>query len=302
MDNFKILPEAIVVEIKNFLKQKKSEYKISESFVNPILRDDIFVLLEDHSIVVYYPLHDEDNYGFHVTRTLCNKKVEFVYINTKHGLSNQIFTAGHELGHIWELDKHLVDALRVNLSVDDLEERVMNRFAAELLAPQEVFINYLVKYANDIPRITQTADNSYSLEPSALMQLVVELMNQFMLPYKTIVLRLLELGVLQEELVDALLDVELRDGVLNAIVNEVIMASGYSKMINSTDVKVIKGRDVESLFDILATAEAQTVIDNTIIQSVRRDFGYAEPISANALPDFPSPSIRMNRGGKTDDN
>jgi len=297
MDSFEMLPEHIVSEIKKFLEGKKEEYKISDNFENPILRDDVFVLLEAHSVVVYFPLEDEGNYGFHVTRTLRNKKVEFVYINTAQPLSNQIFTAGHELGHIWELDKFLSEKLEIDLAIDDLGERAMNRFAAELMAPPEVFINYLYKLVRDIPHEKQASNNSYSFELPDFIQLIIELMNKFMLPYKTIILRLLELNEIPPNLATALLDDGVRKAGVDDFISKAITASGYSKITKSTNIKVIKGKEGESFSDILNTAERMSVVDDSIIQSVRSDFEYYASVLADSFSGVPMPSITMNQEG-----
>lgn len=70
---------------------------------NTAIRDSIFDILENECTVIYYPLENEKNRGFHIKKIVKNELKDFVYINTAKPIAEQIFAAAHEFGHIWEV-------------------------------------------------------------------------------------------------------------------------------------------------------------------------------------------------------
>ena len=77
--------------------------KVRRDYVlnNMVIRDDIFGILEKHCTVVYYPIENEINCGFHTKRFVKDRLGDFVYINTAKPVAEQVFAAVHELGHVW---------------------------------------------------------------------------------------------------------------------------------------------------------------------------------------------------------
>jgi len=129
-----------VIAIQEFVDSKDNLIK-NDSF-NVLLRDDIFRLLDNQDcIVVYYPLdEDEENNGFHVEHPVKGELKHFVFINTAQYKEKQIFTAAHELGHIWDIIGYMnTNGFTGN---EEWKEHVINRFAAELLMPEREFIKY----------------------------------------------------------------------------------------------------------------------------------------------------------------
>lgn len=61
MTRIESLPNSVVTEIKNFIIYKKIQ-------TAPLIKDDVFNLLEQHCTVLYYPQEDEENDGCHVLR------------------------------------------------------------------------------------------------------------------------------------------------------------------------------------------------------------------------------------------
>ncbi len=80
-----------------------SRIKKEYAFSNDAIKDGIFRLLEKHCTEVYYPLNNEKTRGFHVKRFVKARREDFVFINTANPVSEQIFGAAHELGHVWEV-------------------------------------------------------------------------------------------------------------------------------------------------------------------------------------------------------
>ena len=49
---------------------------------NTAIRDSIFSILENHCTVIYYPMENEKNRGFHIKKIVKDNLEDFVYINT----------------------------------------------------------------------------------------------------------------------------------------------------------------------------------------------------------------------------
>ena len=143
------LPNTVTDSIKEFISQKQIP-------TSPLIRDDIFNILEKYCTVLYFPLKNEENDGCHVQRFVNNQVENFVYINTHKSIEKQIFTAAHELGHILELNLFLKDHCPDYNT--ELEETAMNQFAALVLMPDEIFLsqvkNNFTKYSTESDTIT----------------------------------------------------------------------------------------------------------------------------------------------------
>lgn len=159
---------------------------------NDILGEQVFDILAQYCRVLYYPLEDDDVWGFF-------EKVNgerFVCINTSIDIDKQVFVAAHELYHIWYDDgKKLILA-------EDLEERTIdvpidelkaNRFAAEFLVPES-----LLKREIDLKKIN---------EKTIKVPDIVRLARVFLVPYRTMVKRLYEIRVIDEDKRNRLLTV-----------------------------------------------------------------------------------------------
>ena len=80
---------------------------------------------------------------------------KFVYLNTAKPLEKQIFAAGHELGHLWNVADIIWNAqLEKQFPRKENEEAAMNRFSAELLMPEKTFY----QSASPLLKSYQTAD------------------------------------------------------------------------------------------------------------------------------------------------
>ena len=64
--------------IQNIVDEIKQECIIE----NTAIRDDIFGILENQCTVVYFPIEDQKNRGFHIKKIVHNQLEDFVYINT----------------------------------------------------------------------------------------------------------------------------------------------------------------------------------------------------------------------------
>lgn len=261
-----MLKEEIVIHIKAFLSEKTEELRRSGEYENTILRDDVLTLLEKQSTVVYFPIENEDNFGFHVVRCLDGQEREFIYLNTARPIVEQIFAAGHELGHSWKL-KEYIESKGIQLNLD-LEERVMNRFSAELLAPEDSFMRTSRLLIHEIGTERVLGEKvSYEVSESDLVRVMILLMSKYMLPYKAIVCRFWELGNISEEIAERLLG-EAQD----IFFDEVIQEESLQKLVEPTGRKGIK-----NFPELLKEAEEKQTLPQKTIDAVREAFEYPRP-------------------------
>lgn len=177
--------EEIVSVIQEFITAKKKEKNI----VNEIIRDDVFDILKNECVVLYYALNDSKIEGCHVMKPLNGKMEQFVFVNTTKAVQEQTWTAAHELGHVWKVDAYVKEKLdQPDLDSEDL----VNRFAAELLLPKEIF----VKELND--KLKEYGYKGSYIYTEMMVRLITYLMNYFCTPYKAVIRRFIELGYIEE--------------------------------------------------------------------------------------------------------
>ena len=73
--------------------------------------------------VIYYPLRNEKNCGFHIKKIVGDSLEDFVY----KPMTNQIFVAAHELGHIYMVAENVIRIARYDeflLDEDDKKQYV----------------------------------------------------------------------------------------------------------------------------------------------------------------------------------
>jgi Zn-dependent peptidase ImmA (M78 family) len=190
-----------------------------------------------------------------------------VFINTAQTIEKQVFTAAHELGHIWKVDKYVAEKCHTeNISV----EKIINRFAAELLIPEDIFQkSYKLergKYQNEDGKITV----------GNMMKVIVALMNQFFVPMKAVVFRCVEVGVLSEGKIPLLLGKgTIPQHMITGKIKEIIRDNGYIQFQNPTNKKWILG-----LAELLDQAEKLGTVSPLKIQGLREKFGI-QPEAAN---------------------
>lgn len=180
MDN--ISNDKLIVQmIQKFISQKRGEKHI----VNEVIRDDVFAVLREECIVLFYPLDDKSVEGCHMIKPVNGEMKQFVFIDTAKAVQEQTWTAAHELGHVWQVDGYVKEQL------DQCEwdcESLVNRFAAELLLPEKIFRKVLAH---------QLEEYQYKgpvMSKVMMVRLVTYLMNYFCTPYKAIIRRFSELG------------------------------------------------------------------------------------------------------------
>lgn len=165
-------------KIRQFIVEKLKLHNWSSN----VIGERVFELLRQDCVLLLYPLMDDGIEGCHIIKPIGDEQRQFVFINSRLTIQEQVWTAGHELGHVWKVDQ-VVDGIDA--------EKAANKFAAELLMPRYQF----QKSITDILSKTDASDNKISkLE---FIELVLALMNMFEVPEKAIVRRLVELGYIE---------------------------------------------------------------------------------------------------------
>ena len=234
----------------------KEEYILN----NKIIKDDIFRILEKHCVGVYYPLPDEaKNRGFHIKRFLNGKLTDFVYINTAKPTAEQIFAAAHELGHVWRVADKVWEKLGTDEKLsEEIEEKIVGRFAAELLMPEAEFKKTFWAHINNL-----------GFEPSRirldeLIRIMVMQMSDYMVPYEAVRRRMLETHIVSEE-VNAVLcaDDDLR-------INPII--SAYLNDLNTALDQASGKKTIPGLRDLLDKAETSESVSEYVLSKIKADF------------------------------
>lgn len=175
----------IVSAIQNFIEEKKQK----EGIVNEMVRDDVFSVLEKECKVLYYNLDDSIE-GCHRIKPMNGKMEQFVFINTSKVVQEQVWTAAHELGHVWEVDQFVK---KVVPSCEESCEALVGRFAAEFLMP-ETFFHKEVR-----AKLLELGFEGGKLSGQKMVKLVTYLMNYFGTPYKSVIRRFSEVGYIEKE-------------------------------------------------------------------------------------------------------
>lgn len=212
----------IVVGIKELIEEKKYE----EGIRNEVIRDDVFSVLEKECKVLYYSLDDTIE-GCHILKPLNGKIEQFVFINTSKVVQEQVWTAAHELGHVWQVDRVMKE--RNPLCVEE-NEAIVGRFAAEFLMPDSIFIeevrNKLIEY--DFC--------GESISGHMMVELVTYLMNFFCTPYKSVIRRFVETGFVDEQYeTEYLLCFEKNEALYKKIIRE----NQYTRLEEKKEVYAI---------------------------------------------------------------
>lgn len=250
------LPQEVVNKIQNEVRTIVDRYKI----VNRIVRNDIFEILEKLCVVLRFPLEDEEANGIHVIRCVKGEDKHFVFINTSNGIEKQVYTAAHELGHVWKIDEKVLS--QFDYPCDS--EAIINRFAAELLMPMDIFLKVFAL------KCSERGIKAGQVEEKQLINVVVFLMNTFMVPYKAVVYRIEEVGIIDADNRKKLEECEekYKDYMI-----ECTKAYDYQNIL-----KTDKQKSMSDLYNMLVAAEKRELLSDKKIKYVRELFDYNDGI------------------------
>lgn len=198
-----------------YKKQNKQFEKIndqSKAFAanycgNTIIRDTIFCIVSNYARkrelsleVLRYPFNDDELWAF----TFVKKGTIFLCVNAELPICKQIFATAHELYHIHCYAENinmstitngsLLDSKTFDKAEASQEDLEANAFAGLLLMPDVSLAEQFKIFG--ISKENMNVDD------------VLSLMDLFALPYKAVILRLVETGEITEEKAQTLLQVD----------------------------------------------------------------------------------------------
>jgi Zn-dependent peptidase ImmA (M78 family) len=243
-------------EIEKAIQNIVADIKEQCIIQNTAIRDNIFGILEDKCTVIYYPLKNEKNRGFHIKRVVGDQLEDFVYINTDKPMAEQIFTAAHELGHIFEVAEKVWKMLGYSgMPTEKEEEDITNRFAAELLMPAEAFKKV---YSTNMEEV---GIKNGKIKLDDLIRVIVMQMNTFLVPYEAVRRRLMETALIPKRVADFL---ESKEEIL-LLVN-LLTKYQNSYLEKGTEIKTISG-----IRELIEKAEMKENIDDYLVKRIKRD-------------------------------
>ena len=224
---------------QRYEKIKEIAISFTKEYIgNNILCDHIFSTVETYcrrngfDVQIFrLPIEDEKIWAF----TSIKKGCIFVTINTSLELNKQIFAAAHELYHIYcYIDGDDDDLVNGSILTDEdasdidvaMEEREANAFAALILAP--------LKQVVQQKKIADVDSDSVA----KLIILTIYLMDCFALPYKAMVIKLLECNAIQKAEAKYLLSEE--KNVEAFILSREGLGSRWLKKTNDNNLNAIK--------------------------------------------------------------
>lgn len=246
--------ETVVKAIRSIISDIQEKCIIQ----NTAIRDSIFSILENTCTVIYYPLKDEKNRGFHIKKIVRNELEDFVYINTAKPIVEQIFAAAHEFGHIWEVAEKVWNILGYEgRPTEKEEEDITDWFVAELLMPTEVFREVFFSHMNELGIKTG------KVKLDDLVRVIVLQMNDFMVPYEAVRRRLVETNIMQQDAANYLLS---KDAEVLSLV-AVFTKDRNTYLGRGTGVKTVSG-----IRTLIENAEKQENVDYYLLKKIKKEF------------------------------
>lgn len=248
------LSKAVVEKIIELTDAELKEHGI----VNEIVRDDVFSVLDSHCIILYYPLPEDDINGYHINRMINDKPQEFVFINTANTTEKQVFAAAHELGHVLKVDEKIIKEFDLNSSTE-ISEKIINRFAAELLMPEKIFVDK----ADNILKTLNVKDR---ISIGNMVYLIVCLMNEFLVEFEAIVRRFNELKKISDASRDLLLKLKNIPDFYDEITS-LAKASNFTRLFIKSN-----NRSIKNLKGLVDKANEKQTLTETKIKSILKTF------------------------------
>ena len=176
----------------------------------------------------------------------------------------------------WELDEYERRRLKKDddeihykmISKNELEERIINRFAAELLMPTNEFKKSYYAYIEKL----SLAVNKFKVID--LLRIVVFLMNDYMVPYESVRRRLIETDIIHSETGKLLLD---NETTILPIIN------ALSKDQNTMLDRVTAKKTIPGLRNLLEKAEETGKLSLYTLAKIKKDFDIDEINEVDAI-------------------
>jgi Zn-dependent peptidase ImmA (M78 family) len=255
--------------IKQEVKDIRKQYGLSENI--PIC-DYIFTILKNECILVEWPENEQlDLDGFSTEKVVNGKLQTLVYINTAKNKEKQNFCAAHELGHRHNLESQIRDQFPDEVLTQSVIEDIMNRFAAELMMPEGDFKKRGRKLYS---KCLFCEGNRQFISVKMLMESIIQLMDFYYVPYKSVVLRMSEVGIIAGHTCKYLLKYEQTDDGKN-VIEFCIKGCGITRL-RTPDRKVQYSVPLDGIYDIISDVRISRYMNPNELKEYLKNMGLAE--------------------------
>lgn len=280
----KPLPSEVVHKIQKYIDDKfESGIEIQDG--QPIGSRIFDIIKEKGCVILFFPLDDEEeNDAFLLSQIpmRTRKKIDVVFINTSQTEEKQVFAAAHELGHLLNIPEKVVEDSD-DLDDYDFQERIVNRFAAEFLMPEQDFIHFVR------PQLEKYRKGK-NIRLKDILTITVKTMEYFSVPYDSVVIRMTEVHLADDKvgraLVDGNEDVSIKD--IQSAVTQIIENGPYKNLRF-----ISKHKSIEGLDELLDQADKLPEAPIQKIMRLRKAFELEEKQEA-----FLEQSVEINEAEK----
>lgn len=277
-----VLNEKQIYEVKRLASDTRRSFGI---YPNVPIGNDIKLLLEKKDILLCeYPFPDTNGthtYGNITWFKIDNDTITFIGLNTSSFYDEQIFAIAHEIYHyITQSGKAYTPDMEYE---DKIIEKKADRFAAELLLPEEA----LKAAAIDIISSSDMRDVS----SAKLLRFIARMQCDWWLPFQAIVNRLFEEGFIDESQYEKLYEIDCRneEGVYRRLLKNI--DAEISELLNKRTKTIGVSNSV--IETIISNYEDGFIDDDEFVQTLLmfdkrpEDFGFTMDTEIdNDLIDF----------------
>lgn len=221
--NFIILDEKQIYEVKSLASDTRRLFGV---YPNVPIANDIKLLLENQGIMLCeYPFPDTNGthtYGNITWFKTDNETFTFIGLNTSSFYDEQIFAIAHEIYHY---KTQSGKAYTPDMEYEDkVIEKMADRFAAELLLPDEALKAVVIK--------TIGKADMKGVSEARLLRFIARIQCEWWLPFQAIANRLLEEGFIDESQYNNLYKIDCRneDGMYRRLLKNI--DSEISELLN----------------------------------------------------------------------
>ncbi|MBE5912869.1 MAG: ImmA/IrrE family metallo-endopeptidase [Pseudobutyrivibrio ruminis] len=224
------------------IKSLAKQVRMSFGVVSTSVASDIRRILERRDILICeYPFNDiEKNktYAYLTIITVGTEEYTYIGLNTSIAYDEQLFALAHELYHI-ETKTGLAYSFESDKE-DERVERCADRFAAELLLPEEELKHLVVSEFG--------TDKLRGVPQTRMLRFIASIQCDYWIPYKSIVKRLKEEKYISHEDYEWLYSIDARseDGIYYTILKA--LNEDVANILNRrTETIGISNRGIEYL-------------------------------------------------------
>lgn len=269
MSNDIVLNQKQIYEVKELASDTRQFFGV---YHNVPIGNDIKLLLEKKDILLCeYPFPDiagTHTYGNITWFKIDHETITFIGLNTSSFYDEQIFAIAHEIyHHITQSGKAYVQDMEYE---DMLTEKKADRFAAELLLPEEALRTAVVRMSgiSDMRKVPE----------ARLLRFVARVQCEWWMPYQAIINRLYEEGFIDNRQYEKLYEIDCRseDGMYRRLLRN--MDAEISELLNKKTKTIgVSNKIVET---VISNYEDGFIDDDEFVSTLAmfakkpEDFGF----------------------------